>query len=73
MSEMTTAAATISNPSKFFFFLTHIFSELKSVRFSGGPLGTHGPRSKRFLGAIPHLSNEFTLNHITRNYLHITD
>lgn len=58
---------------KFFLFLTHIFSELKSVRFCGGPLGTHGPRSKRFLGTILHLSNEFILDHITRNYLHITD
>lgn len=73
MSKMTAAATTISKASKFFFFLTHIFSELKSARFCGRPLGTHEPPSKRFLGKIPHLSNEFTLDHITRNYLHITD
>lgn len=57
---------------KFSFFL-YTFSQIEERPILEDPLATHGVSPNRFLGIPPIFQTNLTLDHITRNYLHITD
>ncbi|TFA99633.1 hypothetical protein CCMA1212_008455, partial [Trichoderma ghanense] len=71
MSEMTAAAMTISEASKFPFSYT--FSQLEERPILSGPLATHGSLRTGSWAYPPIFRTDLTLDHVTRNYLHITD
>ncbi|KAF3071668.1 hypothetical protein CFAM422_006329 [Trichoderma lentiforme] len=57
---------------KFSFFL-YTFSQIEERPILEGPLATHGSLQTGSWAYPPIFQTNLTLDHITRNYLHITD